>query len=125
MSSAAGPGLNHPSARQPTDTDDTAGEGAPGYSDIDTSSPTAAQPATSAGAAALGQHAVELDNVDDADAQPLDPSLIAGGENLVGAANHVATGVDAVDANFGDEEDAPARVDHEGLEQEHGSRNTP
>ena len=125
MSSAPGAGPTHPSARQTTDTHDTGRAPALGYSDPDTANPTAERPATGAYAESPGQNANELDYGNDANPQPLDPSLIAGGENLVGAANHVATGVDALDSNFSDEEDAPVRIDREGFEQEDESSNTP
>ena len=126
MSSTSGPGPNHPSSNQATDPQDSAGAGALGYSDSGTQSPTAEQPATGAGAAALGENAAGMENGDDANPRPLDPSLIAGGENLVGAANDVATGADTMDANFGDDEDAPVRADRaerEGPGQEDDSRN--
>lgn len=91
MSNASGTGPNDPSSRLTPRA-----SGTPGYEDSDYGDCNAAgrdgiedvRPARDA--AALGKHGPIVES--DQDAQPVDPALIAGGDDLVGVANDMTTG---------------------------------
>lgn len=108
MSSTPGAGPNDPSAPQAPSSREGAGESALGYGDID---PLGVM--QGAGVSDGGEHAGTRDVPDEQEPQPVDPALIAGGENLVGAANHVTTGPDTMGANLSDEQDDAERTDRE------------
>jgi hypothetical protein len=98
MSNASGPGPDDPSSRLPPRP-----PGTPGPADSGSGVGNAAGRNTGG---EIG-HASESDE----DAQPIDPALIAGGEDIVGVANDMTTGQDTMGATTGGERASAGQAD--------------
>jgi len=97
MSNASGTGPNDPSSRLTPRASGTAGDEDSGYGDSNAAGRNGVEDVNPASdAAAVGKHRPMAES--DQDAQPVDPALIAGGEDLVGVANDMTTGADTMGA---------------------------
>lgn len=110
MSNASRKGPGDPSSRLTPRPPGTPGDEDSGYGDSNaTGHNTDEEIQRASGAGAISGHRKMAET--DPDAQPVDPALIAGGEDIVGVGNDMTTGPDTMGATTGSERASAGRAD--------------
>lgn len=110
MSNASGTGPNHPSSRLTPRPPGTPGDQDSGYRDSNAAGHDTEEEIQRASGSATSGGRERMAESDEG-AQPVDPALIAGGENMVGVANDMTTGPAPMGATSGGEHASAVHAD--------------
>lgn len=110
MKNASGPGPNDPSSRLTPRPPGTPGDEDSGYEDSNAAGRNTAEESQRASdTTEIREHRRMAES--DPEAQPVDPALVAGGEDMVGVANDMTTGPDTMGATTGGERASAGHAD--------------
>lgn len=123
MSSPSDPGQSDPSSPSSPHLPRTPDDGGSGYDNSYAAGRDSTEEIERAAALDAGLNEAHRDEHQLADnpPQPIDPALIAGGEDMVGIANDMTTGPDTMGANAGGEPAAEMQAEADGLRREGGN----